>query len=122
MRPRKKVLIVDTSDVNLSLRSFVIDNWGYKPIKAQSAIEAMKILKKYKAYSIDLIIVGNGITAVEVRCIANQAKNMLHLCPIYEAAMDIDPYDFRAYVKSKTSRKRGPREKVPKMYLMEKAA
>jgi hypothetical protein len=82
----------------------------------------MKVLQKYKAYSIDLIIAGDGITAIEILWIADQAKRMLQVCPIYGAGMDIDPYEFRVGVKEKTSRKRGPRAKVQPMLELGKAA
>lgn len=123
MRPRKIVLLVDTNDFNLSVRSFVLGVWRYRPIKARSAIEAMKILEERKAYSIYLILVGDGITATEVLWIAERAKQMLHPCPIYGAGMNTDSHELRAGIKTKTSRKSGPRDKVkPMAEFWERAA
>jgi CheY-like chemotaxis protein len=115
MRPRKNVLLVDTNDVSLSLRSFVLHNWGYQPIKARGATDAIKILEVRKAYSLDLILVGDGITSRDFLRIASQADKTLQICPIYNAGSEVCGNELRAGVKSKMSRKRGPRAKAQTM-------
>lgn len=122
MRPRKIVMLVDTNPINLSIRSFIIDVWGYRPIKARSAVEAMRLLQDHKAYTMRLILVGDGIGSKDILRIAHRALDTSQLCPIYEAENNMLPQELRAGIKEKTSRKRGPREKSKNMLEMERAA
>lgn len=109
MRPRKLVLVVDANEQTLSHRALQLDLWNYRPLKASSAVEAMKILKERHAYSIDLILYNETISPLEVATIAERAVDLLHPCPIHGAATNTDPRELRDTVKIKTTRRRGPR-------------
>ena len=100
MKPRKIILLVDTSPINLSVRSFLLDVWGYRPIKARSAREAKQILDEAEEYSISLVL------------LADEIKLESKSCPIHRSSESIDMCELRGKIKSMTTRRRGPRSKT----------
>ena len=56
MRPRKTILLVDSNEQSLSVRSFLLDTRGYRVVAVGSAREALDLVERAAPGAIDLLL------------------------------------------------------------------
>jgi two-component system response regulator CpxR len=127
MRPRRVVLCVAESALTLSVQMFLVDTWGYRPLAASTASDALGILKRAGPGAIDLLILTLPLPArdsfleaarqllPEMRTIAlNDTREYDGNCKV-DAFLPShsSPADLLERIRALAARKRGPKKAGP---------
>ena len=124
MRPKKKILLVDSSDFDLSLYAYLLNNAGYKIFKAKKMDEAVE---QFTACEMDMVVTTQSETldseAVirKLKAIASHVPMVImgdvqkmigkvHSADALLNKRGISSAEFLERVKIMSARKRGPRK------------
>ena len=124
MRPRKVVLTVAFNERKLSIQSFVLETWGYRPFAARTAFDAMRVLQEEAP--IDLLILNLPLTCRDELLLAAYRSQpgirtvAINDTPAFDPTCKVDvflpscsavPSELKERLKILTAKKRGPKKK-----------
>lgn len=76
MRPRKKVLLVESNPHSLSMRRMVLHTWGYSVTLAEDASQALEMVREVPADYFDAVVSEVLLTGMDGNELAGQIKHM----------------------------------------------
>lgn len=126
MRPKKTLLCVDASELGLSVHALVLETWGYRVVKAESAQRAVTALRQMPSGSLDLVVLYvplvNALSVMrsakarhpEVRTLvlntSVQHDVSLEVADVYlTQGVASEPMQVRERIRVLLARKRGPK-------------
>jgi response regulator RpfG family c-di-GMP phosphodiesterase len=135
MRPRKKVILVDSDEQRLSERTFLLRNKGYNVYPCELASSAIELLGGFQQGELDLFIANESLTDSDGNELCKRSKDIHPLLPtllMYNSINELkdcaannfisnssySTSHFISMVKILIARKRGPRPKIKPMEVV----
>lgn len=134
MRPKKVILIVDSNEQTLSVRTFLLETRGYRVLTASTPSEALETVERTGVVAgpgtLDLMIADLLLPGMDGNELVRRAKQMYPTLPTllvsgtvtsYERALAADaflpkgassPIELLEKIRVLVARKRGPRKHV----------
>lgn len=130
MRPKKVILCVDSNEQVLSVRTFLLETRGYRVLAALSSTEALDLLERNPAGTLDLLIADLLLPGMDGNDLVRRAKQLHPALPAlivsntvanYDRALAADaflpkgagsPAELLERIRVLVARKRGPKKHV----------
>ncbi len=129
MRPRKKIVLVDSDEQRLSERTFLLKNKGYNVYPCELASAAIELLGRFQQGELDLFIANESLLDSDGNDLCKRSKTIHPILPtllMYNSMNEMkdcmaddfisnSSYSasyFLSIVRILIARKRGPRPKI----------
>jgi len=130
MRPKKTILLVESNEQVLSVRTFMLETRGYKVIQCETSRQALEIVQQSIPGSIDLLLTDLLMPQMDGNELVRRAKHRMPGLPAmivsgtvtsYDRAIAADAFlpkgassaaEMLERIKILVARKRGPKKAV----------